>query len=331
MQRLKRVWGQSITHKIAIILAVVFLIVVIGGYTGSWYFSWTGLADYTKPPGVTDRGKTLWDWLELLIIPAVLAGGAMWFSRAEREAEREIASDRLREAALQGYLDKMTELLLEKDLRTSEADDEARAVARARTLTVLRQLDGERRATLLRFLYEAKLINKDDTVVDLHMADLSQADLIMDNLSEANLSWTSLREAYLIEANLSKANLSEADLSKANLIGADLSGANLVRAGLCGANLIRADLSEANLRGANLSGANLDRAKLSKADLIEANLIEAYLSGADLSGADLSEADLSGANLSGAELNGADLSKITYDDNTTWPDDFTPPPDANKE
>jgi uncharacterized protein YjbI with pentapeptide repeats len=321
MQRLKRLWGQSITNKIAIILAVVFLIVVIGGYTGSWYFSWTGLADYTKPPGVTDRGKTLWDWLELLIIPAVLAGGAMWFSRAEREAEREIASDRLREAALQGYLDKMTELLLEKDLRTSEADDEARAVARARTLTVLRQLDGERRATLLRFLYEAKLINKDDAVVELHMADLSQADLIMDNLSEANLSWTSLREAYLIEADLSKANLSEADLSKANLIGADLSGANLVRASLSGANLIRADLSEANLSGANLSGANLDRAKLSKADLIEANLIEAYLSGADLSG----------ANLSGANLSKADLSEIIYDDHTKWPDNFTPPPDSIKE
>jgi hypothetical protein len=261
MQRLKRVWGQSITNKIAIILLIAFLIAVVGGYSGSWYFSWTGLADYTKPPGVTDRGKTLWDWLELLIIPAVLAGGAMWFSRAEREAEREIASDRLQEVALQAYLDKMTELLLEKDLRTSEADDEARAVARARTLTVLRQLDGERRATLLRFLYEAKLINKDDTVVELHMADLSQADLIMDNLSEANLSWTSLREAYLIEADLSKANLSEADLSRANLIGADLSGANLVRA----------SLSEAN------------------------------------------------------------LSQITYDDNTKWPDDFTPPPDANEE
>lgn len=59
MQRLKRVWGQNITHKIAIILAVIFLIVVVGGYTGSWYFGWTGLADYTRPPGVDERGKTL--------------------------------------------------------------------------------------------------------------------------------------------------------------------------------------------------------------------------------------------------------------------------------
>jgi len=307
-------------NKIVIILAVVFLIVVIGGYTGSWYFIWTGLADYTKPPDVDERGKTLWDWLELLIIPAVLAGGALWFNRAERKAEREIADERLREAALQGYLDKMTELLLEKDLRKSGAADEARAVARARTLTVLRQLDGERRATLLRFLYEAKLINKDDTVVELHLADLSQAHLFMDNLREANLSWASLREAYLIEADLSEADLSWSSLREANLIGANLSKANLVEASLCGANLIGADLSGANLRGADLSRATLDRAKLSKADLIEANLIEAYLSGADLNG----------ANLSGADLSGADLHEIIFDSNTTWPDGFTPPSGAVK-
>jgi uncharacterized protein YjbI with pentapeptide repeats len=278
MQRLKRLWGQNITNKIPIILAVVFLIAVIGGYSGSWYFSWTGLADYTKPPGVTDRGKTLWDWLELLIIPAVLAGGAMWFSRAEHEAERRIADDRLREAALQGYLDKMTELLLEKELRTSKEEDEVRAVARARTLTALRQLDGARKGTLLRFLYEADLINKDGAIIGLHLADLSGA-------------------------RLSGADLHMADLSRTNLGGADLRGTHLL-----GADLNEADLSEADLNWANLSGANLSEA--------------------DLRGAFLFRIKLSGATLSGAKLRGAALGKITCDDNTIWPDNFTPPPDA---
>jgi hypothetical protein len=251
MRRLKRVWGQNITNKIAIILAVVFVIVTIGGYSGSWYFSWTGLADYTKPPGVDARGKTLWDWLQLLIIPAVLAGGAMWFSRAEREAEREIADDRLRETALQTYLDRMTGILLEKELRTSKEEDEVRAVARARTLTALRQLDGARKGTLLRFLYEADLINKDGAIIGLHLADLSGA-------------------------RLSGADLHMADLSGTNLGGADLRGTHLL-------------------------------------------------------GADLSEADLNWANLSGAKLRGAALSKLTYDDHTKWPDNFTPPPDSIKE
>jgi hypothetical protein len=287
MQRLKRVWGQSITNKIAIILAVVFLIVTIGGYSGSWYFSWTGLADYTKPPGVDERGKTLWAWLELLIIPVVLAGGAMWFSRAEREAEhkiaeerskseREIADDRLREAALQAYLDRMTDLLLEKELHTSKEEDEVRAVARARTLTTLRQLDGTRKGTLLRFLYEADLINRDNAVIRFEAADLSGA-----------------------------------DLNGASLSGADLSGANLFKA---------------FLNGANLGGANLFKAFLHRAGLNGVNL-----SGADLGGADLHGAKLRGANLTGANLSGTDLSKITYNDHTKWPNNFTLPPDSIKE
>ena len=45
----------------------------------------------------------------------------------------------------------MTELLLDKKLRESEVD-EVRAVARARTFTVLRRLDGERKGALIRFL-----------------------------------------------------------------------------------------------------------------------------------------------------------------------------------
>ena len=55
--------------------------------------------------------KTLWDWLQLLIIPAVLAVGGYLFkftaSRNEQETtkqrdqtERDIASDNQREAAL---------------------------------------------------------------------------------------------------------------------------------------------------------------------------------------------------------------------------------------
>ena len=27
------------------------------------------------------RGETLWDWLELLIVPAVLGAGALWFAQ----------------------------------------------------------------------------------------------------------------------------------------------------------------------------------------------------------------------------------------------------------
>ena len=38
--------------------------------------------------------KSLWDWLDLLIVPAVLALGALWFNTQNQQREREIASER---------------------------------------------------------------------------------------------------------------------------------------------------------------------------------------------------------------------------------------------
>src|ERR671916_836536 len=32
---------------------------------------------------------TLWDWLKLLIVPAVIAGGGLWFNRQQQERQRE--------------------------------------------------------------------------------------------------------------------------------------------------------------------------------------------------------------------------------------------------
>jgi uncharacterized protein YjbI with pentapeptide repeats len=34
------------------------------------------------------------------------------------------------------------------------------------------------------------------------------------------------------------------------------------------------------------------------------------------------------ANLSGADLSDADLTGVAYDDETVWPDGFSPPPSA---
>src|SRR3989337_3589160 len=106
-------------------------------------------------------GITLWDWIELLIVPAVIAGGGIWFNRQQRERElenaeqraetdRQIANQHRQDELLQAYLDHVSTLLLENDLRSPEGDPSqttgtALSVARARTLTVLTRLDGDRR------------------------------------------------------------------------------------------------------------------------------------------------------------------------------------------
>src|SRR6185436_681231 len=74
------------------------------------------LVETVKAKNTGFETKTLWDWMELLIIPLILAVGAFFLNRSERKTEREIAKDRQQEQALQSYFDQMTELLLEKDL-----------------------------------------------------------------------------------------------------------------------------------------------------------------------------------------------------------------------
>jgi hypothetical protein len=154
--------------------------------------------------GVAD--KSLWDWLELLIVPAVLAVGGYLFTRSEskrtqdianqqRDLDREIADERRQDDTLQAYLDGRSQLLTDKDrpLHRSQRGDSLSTVARARTLTVLPRLDGDRKARVVQFLYESDLIAKHRPIVDMRGVDLSRV----------NLSGAYLFRAYLGEADLS--------------------------------------------------------------------------------------------------------------------------------
>jgi uncharacterized protein YjbI with pentapeptide repeats len=245
---------------------------------------------------------TLWQWLDLLFIPVVLAIGGYLFTRSENRATRGAAGQRAQDEALQAYLDQIGQLLLEKNLRNSEDGSEVRTLARARTLTVLQRLDSGRKRSVLQFLYESGLLAKDSGVFDLTGADLrkaslneavlSKADLHGADLSNAALRNAKLREAYLVEAILS-----ESDLSRANLVGADLSGSDLSRADLDSAWLLDANLGESTESALTEAyrPTSLAKAILRRADLQRADLSGADLSGADLSGADLREADLRAA------------------------------------
>src|SRR5260370_7044216 len=125
-----RSWRQKIKqHPVAAVLTallvvgIVLVVLSVLGYIFNW--NWTGLGSYIPPTkaGNFQRGKTLWDWLQLLIIPAVLAVGGYLFnyttSRNEQKAsvlhnqtEREIAPDNHRQAPLQANIDTMSALLL---------------------------------------------------------------------------------------------------------------------------------------------------------------------------------------------------------------------------
>ena len=119
----------------------------------------------------------------------------------------------------------------------------------------------------------------------------------------------------------------EFDLAGQNLVGLPLAGSDFAVADLTGANLSESDVSRSNFARADLRGTDLARAILRDAYFGPERIPDAASSaGADLTGADLTGADLGHANLDRAKLNQAVLTNVYYDADTTWPQDFTPPP-----
>jgi uncharacterized protein YjbI with pentapeptide repeats len=316
-----------------IILGALGLGLLLAAIRLGYSLPWTGIAEYHGPNGEHYRSKSLWDWMQLLLLPGVVALAATWLRKRQVEHPRETEGDprpqavewereRLSEEVLQRWFDGTGKLMLDNGLRTSPPEHDVRQLARARTLAALRELDAKRKGLLLRFLHESNLILKHQASVDLQGADFSGADLngaILDSaslyavdLSGANLAIVNLNGAELRKADLSGTDLSGSDLRATELNAANLTGALLTVADLRGGNLSEADLIGANLaggdlQGTNLSGANLSGANLRGANLTGANMTKANLHVIELSGANLSHADLSGANLKDATLSEADL------------------------
>lgn len=230
------------------------------------------------------QNKTLWHWLELLVVPVVLATGAAFIQWQAGVRQENVTTDRNRQDTLAKYLEQMTTLLIQEQLRSSPPNSEVRVVARARTLTALRELDGERKGQLILFLAEAGLISKKCEILSV--------------------------------SGVQKQNCKPGIIS--------LRGASLSRADVTGASVGRSKFTVVNLKGADLQGADLEGAKLQRVNLQGANLQEAELEGANLQKASLKDADLRSADLKKADLREAELRGACYDVETAFKYNFDP-------
>jgi len=193
------------------------------------------------PRAAFPRERRLWPVMVSLVL--LFAGFSAGFFSAwalqeqsrRAQAERLLEDRRVQENTLEAYRDQMNTYILEEGLRHSEGGEEVRRLARAQTLTVLGRLGSEGKGSVVRFLFEASLIDEERPLVDLRDADLSEAELELAELGgaelgHADLDGADLRAADLSDAHLAAAYLSEADLSEADLGGADLTWAYLWKA-----------------------------------------------------------------------------------------------------
>jgi len=301
---------------IAVTVGVILLAII--GYR----YAFTGFGEFVDSSGNIQRGKTLWDWMDLLLIPLLLALAAYYFTKTQRDKDIEISTSGRQEEALQMYLDKMTELILTQNLkwRTGEIS----RIARARTLTILDMLSGKLKGRVLCFLLESDLLSGKKPFIDLESANLAGLEIL-----EVGGVFNNVKMNYVILANsklfgtkfcnsdLAGVTFENAELKRVSFIETKLDYVRFVKANLKGVDfeksrLIKANFEKSLLDGANFCGAVLDRAIMKDASLYKANLSEASLQDSDLRfsnlrKADLTNADLTGANMYGADLRGANL------------------------
>src|SRR4051812_42863318 len=165
--------SRFIKWVIAATLLLGAVIMIVLGYWLKW--DWTGF-----------KGKTLWDWLNLLgvlAIPLAVGFGTIWFTSQQGKMSNAENIDNQRETALLAYIDAISELMLNNHLHKivkydkqstlflvdsshkSEECDMAGQIARVRTLTVLRRLDETRKGRVVQLLYESGLLANDIPLV----------------------------------------------------------------------------------------------------------------------------------------------------------------------
>lgn len=214
------------------------LLLIWPGWAYRW--SWTGFGAFVSPPHPKDtdyqRAKTLWDWLQLVIVPLAVAVVGVWLNRRDQdrtrelrqqfEYELELARRQEKEAALEAYLNRMSDLITQHRLMV-RPDKDVVVLGRTLTLAALPRVGAYRKRVIVRFLYEAGLIHKAHAVISLAGADLSEADLTRMDLHDADLQEVNLTRAILRAANLTGADLHHADLTDAKLNDAHLDGARI--------------------------------------------------------------------------------------------------------
>ncbi len=199
--------------------------------------------------------KTLWDWLQLLLVPVILLAGILWLGIEQNQDNQQliqqqhatstsVAAQQQQDALLANYQDQITDMMLHDNLLKAQTISPVSQVAQIRTLSVFRQANPDSKALLMRFLYDTNLINNDFHIISMRGVDVTNAHLQNLDLRDTYLSGVDLHASYMQSINLSFATLLFVDLSGTNLHGADLHATDLHNVDLTGANLSDANLKD---------------------------------------------------------------------------------------
>jgi len=251
-------------NVILTILVIATLILIFWAVNPEDSPEWTGFGTYNGVEGET-RHKTLWNWLELIIIPVSL-GLFIWvFTTFEKDKNKIIEDEKFRDVTLDSFMKVMTELIIQHDL-AGDPSAKSIAIAKARISIALDQLDGARKGQILQFLYESDLIDNKPKFklrgANFNYAILDRIILVEAEVRGAYFENTSLRDSNLNGSSFNSCSFKNADLSNSKIEETDLGYTDLTNAKLRNMDLTTIDFEGANLTNADLQGSEITQNQL---------------------------------------------------------------------
>jgi uncharacterized protein YjbI with pentapeptide repeats len=178
----------------------------------------------------------------------------------------ELNIDQQRNGQLVGYIREVSDLLLENNFSLNRQI--LTSIVRPKTLAVLRQLDVTRKAYLIRFLHESRLISiSNSSFLNLAGANLSHIHI---GSPEANIDMRSVSfsGAILDNSSFTYISFGFSDFSYAMLRGASFVANSFDYVNFYFARLEYAQFDIGTVYKADFTGANLTGAKISQKQVI---------------------------------------------------------------
>ncbi len=244
-------------------LLLLLLIIANVAIVSNWIsnFKWSGF-----------QKKSFWDWLQLLIVPLMLALGAFYLNSAADFRDSQIAQERKQQEILTDYFSKMQGLIVEtkKSKQTPGSKEsnseerlllEFRPTAKALTLSVLEQLDGKRKGKVITYLAESQLITADNNEPS------PQPEIELDG---ANLKGMVLNDVDQVVKNGNKLRVI--------IKKSDMTDSRFERIGLfANSDLTGSNFSNSILTSVDFTNANMPQAKFIKGKINNVNFTDTIL------------------------------------------------------
>lgn len=271
-----------------LIISLLYLILLLS-INPSLAPSWFGIYEDPIPlnmPGnyiiIHQQSKTLWDWLQLLLVPIILILGGFWLNRSESRHSLEmqksindtnlsIEKERFEDGILNSYINDIAQMIINSDtakLRTNRI----MAVYKIKTLTTLNRLNSERRNYLIQFLVDSKMLNYWDFLSDfknIHVSGIFFNDVSFDDFKFIGSSISSSR---FFSCSIQSSKSSHSDFTssmfndmKINIF--DISSSKFIQS-----SLVKVIFSECKIKDSKFYGSKIQHSSLGNSTIESSDL-----------------------------------------------------------